>query len=469
MPRSRATTSSTRTTTTSASPSARRKGLVVPVLRDADTLDFAGIEKGIGELGRKARDGKLSIADLTGGTFTITNGGVFGSLMSTPILNPPQSAILGMHKIQQRPMVVGGEIKVRPMMYLALSYDHRIIDGREAVLFLVRVKECIEDPERLLLGDLTPTVPSVASLDDRSSLDAAERGSHGERTFDLVVIGAGPGGYVAAIRAAQLGMKVAVVEKRATFGGTCLNVGCIPSKALLQSSHLFEQAGHDLAVHGIMVGTADARFRPAHEAQGRGRRSHDQGRRLPVQEEQDHLVPGHRPHRARRARSRCSATTARSRTRSTAKNILIASGSEVTPLPGVTVDEKKIVSSTGALELAEVPKHLVVVGAGIIGLELGSVWRRLGSEVTVIEFLDRITPGVDDEITKHLPARARQAGPEVQARHEGDQGGGIGRRRHADASSRPRAARPRPCRPTSCWSASAGGPTSKASASTRRA
>jgi 2-oxoglutarate dehydrogenase E2 component (dihydrolipoamide succinyltransferase) len=123
-----------------------------PVLRDADMLSFAGVEKGIGELGKKARDGKLTIADLTGGTFTISNGGVYGSLMSTPILNPPQSAILGMHKIQQRPMAVGGEIKLRPMMYLAVSYDHRIIDGREAVLFLVRVKECIEDPERLLLG-----------------------------------------------------------------------------------------------------------------------------------------------------------------------------------------------------------------------------------------------------------------------------------------------------------------------------
>ena len=128
------------------------QGLVVPVLRDADMLSFAEVEKGIAELGHKARDGKLTIADLTGGTFTISNGGVYGSLMSTPILNPPQSAILGMHKIQQRPMVVGGEIKARPMMYLAVSYDHRIIDGREAVLFLVRVKECIEDPERLLLG-----------------------------------------------------------------------------------------------------------------------------------------------------------------------------------------------------------------------------------------------------------------------------------------------------------------------------
>jgi 2-oxoglutarate dehydrogenase E2 component (dihydrolipoamide succinyltransferase) len=127
-------------------------GLVVPVLRDADVLDFAGVEKSIGDLGRKARDGKLTIEDLTGGTFTISNGGVYGSLMSTPILNPPQSGILGMHKIQQRPMVVDGKIEARPMMYLALSYDHRIIDGREAVLFLVRVKACIEDPERLLLG-----------------------------------------------------------------------------------------------------------------------------------------------------------------------------------------------------------------------------------------------------------------------------------------------------------------------------
>jgi 2-oxoglutarate dehydrogenase E2 component (dihydrolipoamide succinyltransferase) len=127
------------------------QGLVVPVVRDADQLSFAGIEQAIGELGRKARDGKLTLEDLTGGTFTISNGGIYGSLMSTPILNPPQSAILGMHKIQQRPMVVDGEIKIRPMMYLAVSYDHRIIDGREAVTFLVRVKECLEDPERLLL------------------------------------------------------------------------------------------------------------------------------------------------------------------------------------------------------------------------------------------------------------------------------------------------------------------------------
>ena len=127
------------------------QGLVVPVVRDADRLGFAEIEKTIGALGRKARDGKLSIDEMSGGTFTITNGGVYGSLNSTPILNPPQSGILGLHKIQDRPVAVDGEVRIRPMMYLALSYDHRIIDGREAVTFLVRVKEFIEDPERLLL------------------------------------------------------------------------------------------------------------------------------------------------------------------------------------------------------------------------------------------------------------------------------------------------------------------------------
>ncbi|MDR3533802.1 MAG: 2-oxoglutarate dehydrogenase complex dihydrolipoyllysine-residue succinyltransferase [Rhodopila sp.] len=126
-------------------------GLVVPVIRDADKLGFAGIEGAISDFGKRARDGALKLDELTGGTFSITNGGIYGSLMSTPILNPPQSAILGMHKIQDRPMAVGGKVEIRPMMYLALSYDHRIVDGKEAVSFLVRVKEGVEDPRRLLL------------------------------------------------------------------------------------------------------------------------------------------------------------------------------------------------------------------------------------------------------------------------------------------------------------------------------
>ncbi len=127
------------------------RGLVVPVLRDADMMSLADVEKTINDFGRRARDGKLGIEEMQGGTFTISNGGVYGSLMSTPILNAPQSGILGMHKIQERPMVIGGKIEIRPMMYLALSYDHRIVDGKEAVTFLVRVKECLEDPQRLVL------------------------------------------------------------------------------------------------------------------------------------------------------------------------------------------------------------------------------------------------------------------------------------------------------------------------------
>jgi 2-oxoglutarate dehydrogenase E2 component (dihydrolipoamide succinyltransferase) len=127
------------------------KGLVVPAVRDADVLGLAGIEKSIGDLGRRARAGQLGIDELQGGTFTITNGGIYGSLMSTPILNAPQSGILGMHAIKERPIAVAGKIEIRPMMYLALSYDHRVVDGAGAVTFLVRVKDAIEDPQRLLL------------------------------------------------------------------------------------------------------------------------------------------------------------------------------------------------------------------------------------------------------------------------------------------------------------------------------
>jgi len=127
------------------------KGLFVPVIRDADRLSFAEIEKTLADMAKRARDGKITVPEMLGGTFTITNGGVFGSLLSTPILNPPQTAILGMHTIQKRPVAINDQVVIRPMMYLALSYDHRLIDGREAVQFLVRIKECVENPERMLL------------------------------------------------------------------------------------------------------------------------------------------------------------------------------------------------------------------------------------------------------------------------------------------------------------------------------
>ena len=220
-------------------------------------------------------------------------------------------------------------------------------------------------------------------------------------SYDLAIIGAGPGGYVAAIRAAQLGMKVAVVEKNATLGGTCLNVGCIPSKALLQSSHLFEEAGHDLAAHGIVVAAPVLDFAQMMKRKGEVVGATTKGIEFLFKKNKIAWLQGQGRIDSAGKVSVLGPDGAVKDTVA-ARNIVIAAGSEVTPLPGVTIDEKKIVSSTGALELTEVPKRLVVVGAGIIGLELGSVWRRLGSEVTVVEFLDRITPGVDDEVTKFL-------------------------------------------------------------------
>jgi dihydrolipoamide dehydrogenase len=209
--------------------------------------------------------------------------------------------------------------------------------------------------------------------------------------FDVIVIGAGPGGYVCAIRAAQLGMKVACVEKRATLGGTCLNVGCIPSKALLQSSEDFDHATHGLADHGIQVGSVSLDLARMQARKGEVVGANVKGVEFLLRKNKVTWLKG-------AGRIVAAGQVDVDGTIHTTKHIVIATGSESTPLPGVPVDEKRIVTSTGALELDAVPKHLVVIGAGVIGLELGSVWRRLGAEVTVIEFLDRIVPGIDTEI-----------------------------------------------------------------------
>jgi len=211
--------------------------------------------------------------------------------------------------------------------------------------------------------------------------------------FDVIVIGAGPGGYVCAIRAAQLGLKVACVEKRATLGGTCLNIGCIPSKALLQSSEDFEHAKHGLQDHGISVGEVkiDIARMQARKAEVVG--ANTKGIEFLFKKNKVTWIKGAASFTAPGAIEVEGKPY-------TAKHIIIATGSDSVPLKGVEVDEKRIVTSTGALELDKVPGHMVIIGGGVIGLELGSVWHRLGADVTVVEFLDRITPGLDGEISK---------------------------------------------------------------------
>ena len=217
--------------------------------------------------------------------------------------------------------------------------------------------------------------------------------------YDLIVIGTGPGGYVCAIRAAQLGMKVAVVEKRATHGGTCLNVGCIPSKALLHASEAYAEAGHGFAEMGIKVKPAlDLAAMLAFKDQG-VKGNVDGVAFLLKKNKIDHF------HGTGRIAGpgKVEVTFINGEKQAVeAKSIAIATGSEVASLPGIAIDEKRILSSTGALSLPEVPKRLVVIGAGYIGLELGSVWSRLGSEVTVVEMLDRVAPGLDAEVAKQL-------------------------------------------------------------------
>jgi dihydrolipoamide dehydrogenase len=218
--------------------------------------------------------------------------------------------------------------------------------------------------------------------------------------FDVVVIGGGPGGYNAAIRAGQLGLSSACIDKRGTFGGTCLNVGCIPSKALLFTSELFEKAEKDFPKLGVKTGAVslDLGAMMAHKTKVVGELT--RGVEFLLKKNKSEAIVGE----ARILNpGQVIVTRPDGTTRTlTAKNIVIATGSDVAPLPGVTVDEETIVSSTGALTLKSVPKRLVVVGAGYIGLELGSVWRRLGSDVTVVEFLDRITPGLDGEVAKQF-------------------------------------------------------------------
>jgi dihydrolipoamide dehydrogenase len=226
--------------------------------------------------------------------------------------------------------------------------------------------------------------------------------------YDVIVIGTGPGGYVCAIRAAQLGLKTAVVEKNATFGGTCLNVGCIPSKAMLHASELYQEAGDSFGQMGIKIGRPDMDLPALHKYRLGNVESNVKGVAFLFKKNKIDAFQG-----AGRivAPGKVEVTAADGKTQTLeTKNIVIATGSDVARLNGIEIDEKRIVSSTGALELPSVPKKLLIVGAGIIGLELGSVWRRLGAEVTIVEFLDHILPGIDREIANQFHRMLQKQG-----------------------------------------------------------
>src|SRR5438270_13207108 len=226
--------------------------------------------------------------------------------------------------------------------------------------------------------------------------------------FDVLVIGSGPGGYVAAIRAAQLGLKTACAESRDTLGGTCLNVGCIPSKAMLHASELFEEAAHGtLAKWGIKTSGVEVDLDTMHGSRKEAVKGLTQGIEFLFKKNKVEWLKGLATFE--------NADTVKVGDRTVrAKNIVIATGSSVTPLSGVTIDQERIVDSTGALELPQVPKRLVVIGGGVIGLELGSVWRRLGAQVTVVEFLDQILPGFDGDVRKEANKIFKKQGLELR-------------------------------------------------------
>jgi dihydrolipoamide dehydrogenase len=227
-------------------------------------------------------------------------------------------------------------------------------------------------------------------------------------TYDLIVIGTGPGGYVCAIRAAQLGLKTAVVEKNATFGGTCLNIGCIPSKALLHASELYEETGHSFAQMGIKVGKASVDLATLLKYKEQNVDSNVKGVDFLFKKNKIEAFHGEGKIVAP-GKVEVKAADGKTQTLET-KNIVIATGSDVARLNGIDIDEKRVVSSTGALDFTKVPQKLLIVGAGIIGLELGSVWRRLGAEVMIVEFLDHILPGIDSEVARQFHRMLQKQG-----------------------------------------------------------
>ncbi len=281
-------------------------------------------------------------------------------------------------------------------------------------------------------------------------------------SYDLVIIGTGPGGYVCAVRAAQLGMKVAVVEKNATLGGTCLNVGCMPSKALLHASEMFEEAGHSFAKMGVSVSAPKLDLPAMMNFKQQGIDGNVKGVEFLMKKNKIDVISGKGKVLGT---GKVEVVGGDGKTQMVeTRNIVIATGSDIARLKGIEIDEKRIVSSTGALSLDKVPASLLIVGAGVIGLELGSVWHRLGAQGHRGGISRSHPAGHGRRSRKTIPAHSRKAGFCVQARRQGHRRRHLRARRCRPRSSRRRAARRKSWKPTWCWSASAAFPTPRASA-----
>ena len=354
------------------------RGLVVPILRDADQLSIAEIEKQIADFGKRAQEGKLTVEELTGGTYTISNGGVFGSMLSTPIINPPQSAILGVHATKER----AGR-RERP--------------GRRAADELSRAVVRPSHHRRPRGGAVAGRDQGSAGGSGAAAAGSLTTSDRMADRFDVVVIGAGPGGYIAAIRAAQLGLQRRVHRRLAARrtasprrAARAPTSAASRRKALLQSSENYEHAAHAFAEHGIGdPGPVDRRREDA-RAQGQGRRAEQRRHPVPVQEEQDHVLPRPRRVRRREPERRLDARRSTGAERGGASSPSTSSSPPARRRGRCRASRSTtscVLDNAGALAIANVPKRLGVVGAGVIGLEMGSVWRRLGAEVTMLEAL----------------------------------------------------------------------------------
>jgi dihydrolipoamide dehydrogenase len=396
------------------------RGLMVPVLRDADLMSFADIERSIGDFAVRARDGKIGVEDLSGGTFTITNGGVFGSLMSTPIINPAAERD-PRHAQDPGSGDGGGRRNQDP------ADDVHRADLRPPHHRRPRGGAVPGEREGEPGGPGAPPDPALTRFEPRCRRRARPCAGQDEQcipgdkmsdSFDVIVIGGGPGGYPAAIRAAQNGMSAACIDDwqnydgSRAFGGTCLNAGCIPSKALLESSELFHRAKEEFGVHGIKTGAVelDLDVMQARKAGIVKQLTGGIGQLFKANK-----VTGLQGRGRFLGDGKVEFTDPDGNTKTlTAKHVVLAAGSRPIELKSVPFDGQQVVDSWGALEFDAVPGTLGVIGAGVIGLELGSVWKRLGAEVTILEALDTFLPTADAQIARDAQRQFKKQGLEIR-------------------------------------------------------